>query len=418
MMSIIGSNNVQQKENMYSEKITLSGHIFDSLILPKVLDEIVALGGDYTIEAFEIGRTGKDTSRALINVSAPGPDVLKLLLTRIKRQGAMVEEPREAELAKAGRDGILPEGFYATTNLETDVLLGNRWIKVRRPEMDCAIVVSPDKRSARTVPMADVHKGELVVVGEEGVRVVPQVRREKMEEFRFMRSRVSPEKPKGVVIQEIATLMKKVKRAKRKILLVGGPAIVHTGAGPYVEHLINNGYIDVLFAGNALAVHDIEYALFETSLGIYLDRGQSAEGGHGHHVRAINTIRRAGGIRKAVSRGILRSGVMFTCVKKKIPYVLAGSIRDDGPLPDVITDTVRAQNVMRAYLKGVDFVMMISTELHSIAVGNLLPASVKVVCVDINPAVVTKLIDRGSFQAAGIVTDAELFLRELSGMLS
>jgi lysine-ketoglutarate reductase/saccharopine dehydrogenase-like protein (TIGR00300 family) len=403
---------------VHSEKITLAGHIFDSLVLPKVLDEIVGMGGDYLIEEFEIGRTGKDTSRALITVSASTPAVLKLIVTRIKRQGAMVEKPREAVLVKAGRKGILPEGFYATTNLETAVLLGNRWINVRRPEMDCAIVVAPDKKSAGTVPMADVQKGELVVVGEEGVRVAPQGRREKKEEFRFMRSRVSPEKPKEVVIQEIATLMKKVKRAKGKILLVGGPAIVHTGAGRYVEHLINRGYIDILFAGNALAVHDIEYALFETSLGIYLDRGQSAEGGHGHHVRAINTIRSAGGIRKAVLKGVLNSGVMFTCVKKKIPYVLAGSIRDDGPLPDVITDTVQAQNAMRRYLRGVDFVMMISTELHSIAVGNLLPASVKIVCVDINPAVVTKLIDRGSFQAAGIVTDAELFLRELAGMLS
>lgn len=403
---------------MISQKITLSGHIVDSLVLPKVLDEITDLGGEFSIEEFDIGRTRRDTSQALIEVSAPTHEALQRIMMRIKRQGAFIEEPREAVLVKARRSGILPDGFYSTTNLETDILIGKRWIPVRGPEMDCAIVVDPGRKSARTVPMADVKKGDLVVTGEEGIRVVVQRSKENNQEFRFMRSRVSPEKPKEVVIQEIASQMRKVKRKKEKILLVGGPAIVHTGAGVYVARLINRGYIHILFAGNALAVHDIEYALFETSLGIYLDRGQSAEGGHGHHMRALNSIRRAGGIRKAVSAGILKSGVMYTCVRRNVPYVLAGSIRDDGPLPDVITDVLEAQRVMRRHLKGVGFVLMISTELHSIAVGNLLPASTKVVCVDINPAVVTKLIDRGSFQAAGVVTDAELFLRELSGMLT
>jgi lysine-ketoglutarate reductase/saccharopine dehydrogenase-like protein (TIGR00300 family) len=278
--------------------------------------------------------------------------------------------------------------------------------------------MSPDKKSAETVPMSDIKKGDLIVVGEDGIRVVPEKRVKDKGGFRFMRSRISPEKPKEIVIQEIASWMKKIKRSGGRILIVGGPAIVHTGAGTYLEHLINNGYVDVLFGGNALAVHDIEYALFETSLGVYLDRGQSAEGGHGHHVRAINAIRKAGGIQKAVSKGVLNSGVMYTCVKKKIPFVLAGSIRDDGPLPEVITDAMEAQRAMRGLLKGVEFVLMIATTLHSIAVGNLLPASIKVVCVDINPSVVTKLIDRGSFQSAGVVTDAELFLRELDRMLT
>lgn len=284
--------------------------------------------------------------------------------------------------------------------------------------MDCAILVSPGTPRAVTIPMADVKKGDLIVVGEEGIRVVPEKQTREKDEFRFMRSRISPEKPKEIVIEEIASRMRQMKRAGKKILLVGGPAIVHTSAGEYLEHLITRGYIDVLFAGNALAVHDIEYALFATSLGVYLDRGQSAEGGHGHHVRAINTIRNAGGIRKAVQKGILTSGVMYTCVKKNIPFVLAGSIRDDGPLPEVITDALDAQREMRRHLKGVGFVLMIATTLHAIAVGNLLPASTRVVCVDINPSVVTKLIDRGSFQTAGVVTDAELFLRELDRMLT
>jgi lysine-ketoglutarate reductase/saccharopine dehydrogenase-like protein (TIGR00300 family) len=402
---------------MISENVILSGHIIDSLTLPKVLDEITELGGDFSIEKIEIGRTRQNPSKALIEVSAPSHDVLKRIMMRIKRQGVEIEKPHEVVLVRATRDGILPDNFYSTTNLNTDILIGKDWISVRRPEMDCAIVVDLKNKRAGTVPMAHVKKGDLVVVGDEGIRVLPHFQQKESDEFQFMRSRVSPEKPKETVIKEIASRMKQAKKKGEKILLVGGPAIVHTDAGVYLEKLLKRGYINLLFAGNALAVHDIEYALFNTSLGIYLDRGQSAEGGHGHHVRAINTIRKAGSIRKAVNKGILKSGVMYTCVKNNVPFILAGSIRDDGPLPEVITDAVEAQQAMRQRLKGVGFVLMIATTLHSIAVGNLLPASVKVVCVDINPSVVTKLIDRGSFQAAGVVTDAELFLRELSRML-
>ncbi len=402
---------------MISETVILSGHIIDSLTLPKVLDEITGLGGDFSIEEIEIGRTRQNPSKALIKVSASSRELLKRIMMRIKRQGIEIEKAHEVMLVRATRNGILPDNFYSTTNLKTDILVGKRWIPVGRPEMDCAIVVDLKHKRAATVPMADIRKGDFVVVGDEGIRVIPQTQQKEKDEFQFMRSRVSPEKPKEIVIQEIAFRMKQAKKKGEKILLVGGPAIVHTNAGVYLEKLLKKGFINLLFAGNALAVHDIEYALYKTSLGIYLNRGQSAEGGHGHHVRAINTIRKAGGIRKAVNKGILKSGVMYTCVKNRIPFILAGSIRDDGPLPEVITDAIEAQQAMRKRLKGVGFVLMIATTLHSIAVGNLLPASVNVVCVDINPSVVTKLIDRGSFQAAGVVTDAELFLRELSRML-
>ncbi len=402
---------------MVTERILLSGHIIDSLTLPKVLDEIVELGGDFVIGEIRVGRTRRDMSRALIEVSAAGRELLDRILTRIKRQGAVSVEPGTTRFEKAPKDGVLPENFYSTTNLTTDIQVAGRWIPVKNPEMDCVIVFDPGKKKARTVPMSDVRRGDRIVVGEEGIRVIPPAREKKDDEFRFMRSRTSPEKPKEVVIREIAARMREVKEKREKILLVGGPAIVHTGAGSDLASLIRNGYVNVLFAGNALAVHDIEYALFETSLGVYLDRGQSAEGGHGHHIRAINMIRRAGGIRKAVAEGVITSGVMYTCVREKIPFVLAGSIRDDGPLPGVITDTLEAQRAMRRHLKGVGLVLMVATTLHSIAVGNLLPASVRTVCVDINPSVVTKLIDRGSFQAVGIVTDAELFLRELARIL-
>ncbi len=402
---------------MVTETIHLSGHIIDSLILPKVLDEIIELGGDFSIEEVEVGKTRRKTSRAVIRVSAPTGDVLHRILNRVKRQGALTAETGEVQTVTSRRDGILPEGFYSTTNLKTEIHLGKRWVSVANPEMDCVVVVDVVKRRARTVSMSDIRKGDRVVVGETGIRVIPEKEPEEKKGFRFMGSRVSSEKPKEIIIEGIAARIRSVKERGGKILLVGGPAIVHTGAGKSLEQLIRAGYVDVLFAGNALAVHDIEYALFETSLGIYLDRGQSAEGGHGHHVRAINIIRRAGGIRQAVSKGILNKGVMYTCVREKVPFILAGSIRDDGPLPDVITDVIEAQRAMRRRLKGVELALMVATTLHSIAVGNLLPASVKTVCVDMNPSVVTKLTDRGSFQAAGVVTDAELFLRELARLL-
>lgn len=402
---------------MPSEKIFLSGHIIDSLTLPKVLDQIIELGGDFFIEEIRVGKRRRDASRATIEVSAPDHEILDRILTRIRRQGAEAEKPGEASIAKAPGHGVLPDRFYSTTNLVTHIHLRGRWLSVRNPEMDCAIVVDPTLKRAKTAPLADIKKGDLVVVGETGIRVLPEKRVEEKKEFRFMRSQASAEKPKEILIREIVTQMHSVKDKGGKILLVGGPAIVHTGAGVHLEKIIRKGYVDVLFAGNALAVHDIEYALFETSLGVYLDRGQSAEGGHGHHMRAINVIRRAGGIRRAVSRGTLTRGVMYTCVTERVPFVLAGSIRDDGPLPEVITDVIEAQRVMRGRLRGVDLVLMVATTLHSIAVGNLLPASVRTICIDMNPAVVTKLIDRGSFQAAGVVTDAELFLGEIARLL-
>ncbi|MDX1763842.1 MAG: TIGR00300 family protein [bacterium] len=402
---------------MPSEKILLSGHIIDSFTLPKVLDQVIELGGDFLILEIDIGKRRRDMSHASIEVSAPSHELLDRILTRIRRQGAEAEKPGEVTMAKAPRDGVCPDRFYSTTNLVTHLHLRDRWMPVRNPEMDCAIVIDRALRKAKTVPLSDIKKGDLVVVGERGLRVVPEKRLEEKKEFCFMRSQASAEKPKEILIRQMVSQMESVKEKGGKILLVGGPAIVHTGAGIHLEKMIRKGYVDVLFAGNALAVHDIEYALFETSLGVYLDRGQSAEGGHGHHMRAINAVRGAGGIRRAVSRGILNRGVMYTCVREKVPFVLAGSIRDDGPLPEVITDAIEAQRAMRRRLKGVDLVLMVATTLHSIAVGNLLPASVRTICVDMNPAVVTKLIDRGSFQAAGVVTDAELFLREIARLL-
>jgi lysine-ketoglutarate reductase/saccharopine dehydrogenase-like protein (TIGR00300 family) len=280
--------------------------------------------------------------------------------------------------------------------------------------MDCGIVVAPDRKSACCVPMHRVKTGDLVVAGRQGMRVKPIERSaEDLATFQFMTSSVSSEKPKGVSVRDIAESMRRTRRDGKHILLVGGPAIVHTGGGPHLCRLIRAGYIHRLFAGNALATHDIEQAFFNSSLGVNVHHGMPMDEGHEHHLRAINRIRRLGGIRNAVEQGILKSGIMFECIRHNVEFVLAGSIRDDGPLPEVITDAVEAVERMRALREGVVFCLMVATTLHSIATGNILPASVRIACVDINPATVTKLADRGSGQSVGIVTDVEPFLRSL-----
>jgi lysine-ketoglutarate reductase/saccharopine dehydrogenase-like protein (TIGR00300 family) len=310
-------------------------------------------------------------------------------------------------------NGAFPENFYSTTNYRTQVRLRGEWIDVEDQEMDCGILIDPEGAAARCIPMALVRKGDRIVVGRKGLRVFPAESTARQNLFEFMASPVSSEKPKGVTVREIAAAMRRTRETGDKILAVLGPAVVHTGSVEHICRLIRAGYLSVLFAGNALATHDVEQALYGTSLGVSLDRGLPAEEGHEHHLRAINTIRRLGGIKSAVAQNVLKSGIMYECVRHQIPFVLAGSIRDDGPLPEVVTDVLDAQQQMRDLIRGVGFCLMIATALHSIATGNLLPAWVKVACVDINPATVTKLSDRGSAQTVGIVTDAEPFLRAL-----
>jgi lysine-ketoglutarate reductase/saccharopine dehydrogenase-like protein (TIGR00300 family) len=310
-------------------------------------------------------------------------------------------------------DGAFPEGFYSTTNQRTKVRLGGEWLEVTNQEMDCGLAIDPAAPSAACIPMSDVKAGALIVVGHAGVRVFPEERSDEKHGFEFMSSAVSTEKPKGVAIRQTALELFRARASGEKTLLVGGPAIVHTGSVPYLSRLIRDGYIQVLLAGNALATHDIEQALFGTSLGVRLDCGDIVEAGHEHHLRAINLIRKLGSIKAAVRRGLVKTGIMAALIRKNIPYVLAGSIRDDGPLPEVITDVLEAQRAMRRQLEGVEVVIMLATTLHSVAVGNLLPARVRTVCVDMNPSSVTKLSDRGTWQSIGLVTDVGYFLRQL-----
>jgi len=400
---------------LYTQVIELEGHIIDSMILPQIMDEIMDRGGDFDIQEIRVGRRKSEPSYARLEIRATSPELLDRLVQHARRIGATVPAMEQVRTEPAPADGVFPEGFYSTTNLETLVRLDGGWVRVANPEMDLGIVVDWEARTARNCAIADVKKGEQVVVGHQGIRVIPLERsREQKEVFGFMGSSVSSEKPKASLIRQIASEMREIRDRGGKTLVVAGPAISHTGSAPLVVKLIEAGYINYLFAGNALATHDIEAAFFGTSLGVSLSDGTPMEGGHQHHLRAINRIRRAGSIKAAVEQGILTKGIMYSCVKHGVEFVLAGSIRDDGPLPDVITDVIEAQRRMRNIIqRGIDLTLMISTMLHSIAVGNLLPATVTTVCVDINPAVVTKLADRGSFQAIGLVADAEGFLRHL-----
>jgi len=404
---------------MFSEQIELRGHFIDSLLLPKVLDEILTCGGSFTIREIRIGKQRNDPSYACIDVFGSSPEVVDDLVKRLRQHGAEVVEQKAVQLEPAPADGVFPPGFYVTTNQQTFVHHGGKWIEVQPVTMDCAIAVDVQQSTASTVKFSQVRQGMPIAVGHHGIRVAPLERTtERRSAFEFMASNVSSEKPKSTIIREVAAEIRLARQSGGKVLVVAGPAVVHTGAGEHFEKLIEQGYVNLLFAGNALAVHDIENALYGTSLGVYLQRGALAEEGHENHMRAINTIRAAGGIPQAVAAGVLRQGIMYQCVKHKVDFVLAGSIRDDGPLPDVVTDVVAAQKLMRSKLDGVTIALMMCTMLHSIAVGNLLPAHVKTICVDINPSVATKLSDRGTFQAIGLVTDIEPFLRELRGFLA
>ncbi|MDD2643154.1 MAG: TIGR00300 family protein [Methanobacteriaceae archaeon] len=396
---------------MYERQIELSGHIIDSLALPKTMDIIMDKGGDFDIIKFDVGKRKSDISRAKMMVSAESPDVLDGILDELSVLGVSIAEIKEANLVASPKDKVAPEGFYSTTNYVTHVLYKGNWLLVNNTEMDCMILIDETKGKAYCKPLNDLKKGDKIVVGRDGIKVAPPERvRGKQGGFEFMNSDVSSEKPLLSIAKDIASEIKEVKSKGGKIALVGGPAIVHTGSAKFIAALIREGIIDVVFAGNALATHDIESDQFGTSLGINVETGEIVSHGHTHHMRAINRINKSGSIEAAVKDGTLKSGIMYECVKNNVPYVLAGSIRDDGPLPDVITDTAESQAKMRYYCQKIDMCLMVSTMLHSIATGNMLSARVKSICIDINPSTVTKLADRGSAQVMRVVTDIGAFL--------
>ncbi len=403
---------------MFSETIELRGHIIDSLILPKVLDEILSRGASFKINEVRIGEQRADQSFARIEVSAPTNEALDDLMLRLRQHGAEVAEKADAELAAAPADGIFPADFYVTTNRQTFVRIDGREHEVQRPILDSAIAFDRTKKEARTVKFAEVSKGMLIVVGHRGVRVVPVQRATSgADVFGFLNTTLSAERPKIAVIREIARELERTRQANERIVLVAGASVVHSGAAEYVQELIQRGYINLLVAGNSLAVYDIEGALFGTALGFNLDHAALAEGGHENHLRAINMIRCAGGIARAVEKGMLTSGIMQSCVKTGTEFLLTGSIRDDGPLPEVVSDTMKAQRLIAEKVSEARLALLLGTMVQSFAVANLLPASAKRVIVDMNPAAVAKLSEQQPFQTLGLVTDIEPFLRELVSCL-
>ena len=399
------------------EDVRVEGHLIDSGIVSEIMDDIMDLGGEFETLRFDVGRTNTDASEAELRVFGNDEAHLAEILMAIQEHGAVPLDPTDAVLVPAPADGVFPNDFYSTTNLDTYVRLSGQWIHVAFPEMDLGVCVDVEAGTAEGVPIGRVRAGDMYVVGRKGLRIVPNERPRERQAFEFMNSEVSSEKPKAYIVREVARLLREVRDSGRDVIAVVGPAVVHTGAARHLARLVELGYVSVLFGGNAVAVHDIESALYGTSLGVHLEEGTPVPGGHEHHLRAINTIRSSGGIRAAVEDGTLTTGLMHSLVSTNTPFVLAGSIRDDGPLPDVITDVIEAQETMREYCREAGACLMLSTMLHSIATGNMLPASVTTVCVDINPAVVTKLADRGSWQTIGVVTDVGLFLEQLANEL-
>jgi lysine-ketoglutarate reductase/saccharopine dehydrogenase-like protein (TIGR00300 family) len=403
----------------HSAVVDAEGHLIDSELLNTIFDTVIERGGQFEVLHFAIGRTNDDFSRLKLKVSATTAPALQRLLEDLMPLGCRAVEEQDAILRAADRDGSAPEDFYSTTNLRTDVRVGGRWVRVDRQRMDAviAIVRTGDDVTAVCRKLREVKAGDRVVCGLAGLRVVPEFRDRERGDFTFMSNEVSSERRVESSVARIAEMVKDVRARGGRIVFVAGPVVIHTGGAAYFIELIRRGYVGAILAGNALAVHDAEQVLYGTSLGVDLETGIPVQGGHRHHMRAINAINRAGGLRGAVESGVLTSGVMVECVRAGVQFVLAGSIRDDGPIADTLTDVIEAQDRYAEVLATAGMVIVLSTMLHGIGVGNMLPAWVPVVCVDINPAVVTKLADRGSSQTIGLVTDVGLFLHQLARRL-
>ncbi|MDH2906834.1 MAG: TIGR00300 family protein [Candidatus Nitrosotalea sp.] len=393
----------------FSHDIEVKGHLIDSMILTKIFDVIMDLKGEFQVQEFKVGKHKKDESYAKLSIQGQSQEHLDKILEAVYREGATSKIQQEISLKKAQKNMVMPDDFYSTTNNHTEIFHKGKWIRVENMMMDKCIIVKENRASC--TPIRDIKKGDMIIVGEKGIRVTPPERpREGVNLFQFMSSGSSSERPTQHIARKVAEDIYKIKKQGGKIVLVGGPAIVHTGASDSISLLIRLGFINAVLAGNALAVHDIEYSTLGTSLGMNVQDGTLAVRGHRNHMQAINAVFKAGSIRKMVEKKVLKKGIMFECVKNKVPFVLAGSLRDDGPLPDVITDMTVAQRKYKEIVKDAKLVIMVSTMLHSIATGNMLPADVKVIVVDISQPTVTKLMDRGTWQALGIVTDVGAFL--------
>jgi len=398
--------------------VELEGHIIDSNTLARCFNTVMDMGGSFEVEAFRVGKRETEPSYCRLRVEAANEGTLRSIVHELHQNGANIPDPVDASLTPAPADSVVPEGFYSTTNHPTEVRIDGEWLTVDDIEMDCAVVVDPEAGRARTAVLNAVEAGDLVVTGETGIRVRPPDRpRDSSGPFGFMQGGVSSERPSRTLIADVAEEIEATTADDGSILVVAGPALIHAGAGDALARLVREGYVDMLSAGNGFAVHDIETSVYGTSLGMNVETLEHPRQGHKHHIYTISEVIRAGGISEAVAEGLIEEGVMYECVENDVPFVLAGSIRDDGPLPDTITDTVEAQNAIRDQAREADLVIMLSTLLHSVAVGNCLPSTTPTVCVDIDPSTVTQLLDRGSAQAVGMVTDVGTFVPMLADEL-
>ncbi len=396
-----------------SRVIQMAGHLLDSGLINRALDVVVDAGGSFQVLEFRLGTQRQSTSQARIRVSAPSAVVMGTIMSQLIEIGAYLPEVQDAQLEEVTLDGVAPDDFYVTNIYPTEVRVQGRWIRCDRQRMDGAIVVQDrgGQVTATCSLLRDLQVGDRVVVGIEGIRTAHRPeQREKKEEFSFMGAGVSSERRVELIVEQIAWELRQVRDRGGRTVVTAGPVVVHTGGAPHLAYLIREGYVQALLGGNAIAVHDLEQAMMGTSLGVDMQRGTSVPGGHRHHLKVINTVRRHGSIAQTVAAGLVTSGIMYECVRGEVPFVLAGSIRDDGPLPDTVMDLIAAQQQYAELIRAADVILMLSSMLHSIGVGNMTPAGVKMVCVDINPAVVTKLADRGSIESVGVVTDVGLFL--------
>jgi lysine-ketoglutarate reductase/saccharopine dehydrogenase-like protein (TIGR00300 family) len=399
----------------FQEVVEAEGHLIDSHVMENIFDKVVEHNGRFEVQQFRIGRTNSEPSYIRLKVETPDDDSLRRLLTSLLEIGCAPVETGDATLRPVERDRCAPEDFYSTTNHRTFVRVGQEWIEVEDQRMDGMIVLRDGRAHCRR--LRDLRQGDQIVVGLRGIRVLPEAKERDRLSFAFMSNGISSERQVETAVRQTATLVRQAVDMKLKVIVVAGPVVVHTGGVAGLSALIRGGFVQALLSGNALGVHDIEAALFGTSLGVRLADGRQAEHGHRNHMRAINAIYHAGSVRAAVEAGKLRSGILYECVKAGVPFVLAGSLRDDGPLPETITDMNAAQDAYAAQLKNAGLVICLGSMLHSIATGNMLPSWVKIVCVDINPAVATKVSDRGTGQAVGVVADVGLFLDLLSRVL-
>lgn len=399
----------------FQEVVEAEGHLIDSHIMENIFDKVVEYNGRFEVEQFRIGRTNVEPSYLRLRVETPDEPSLERLLENLLELGCAPADSIDATLREVERDKCAPEDFYSTTNHHTLVRHGQKWIEVEEQRMDAMIVVSEGRAVCRR--LRDLRRGDRIVTGLRGIRVIPESKERDRLAFAFMSNGISSERQVETAVRQTAALIRAALDQKQKVVVVAGPVVVHTGGVAGLAALIRHGFVQAVLAGNALAAHDIEASLFGTSLGVRLSDGRQEEHGHRNHLRAINAVYRAGSIACAVETGRLTSGIMYECVRAAVPFVLAGSLRDDGPLPDTITDMNAAQDAYAERLKGAGLVICLGSMLHSIATGNMLPSWVKIVCVDINPAVATKVSDRGTGQAVGVVTDVGIFLDHLSKVL-